>query len=224
MKSKILFSVIVGIISITTSSTVYAQSAELNSRAQVKFEVGNTARSGATSTQARENSGTTTKEVVSTTTASKHSDEAKPKRSKGAQTADEYRSAVATFVQSLIAVADRNGGIGTEVREVAQSQNESASTTAQAIDTIEKRGNFRTFFAGSDYKNIGVIRSELATTTAHIAQLQRLLEKTTVALDRTEITNQIDVLKEQQEKLQSYITAQEDVFSLFGWLNRLLVK
>lgn len=140
---------------------------------------------------------------------------------KGKSVSEEHRSAVATFVKSLLSVADRQGGIGAEVRIVAQSQNDSASTTIKAIEKVEERGSLRTFLFGSDYKNLGVIRSQIATIGKNIEKLKTLLEKTLGTTDKAEISAQIKVLEDQKTKLDAYVEANEDVFSLFGWFNRL---
>ncbi len=135
-----------------------------------------------------------------------------------------HRSAVATFVKSLLNLVDREGGIGTEVREIAKSQNDSATTTASAIKKVENRGSIRTFFFGSDYKNLGIIRSEITTTSNNIARLKSLLDRTTNNTDRVELNVQIQALESEQIKLDAYVTARENTFSLFGWFTRLFAK
>ncbi len=136
----------------------------------------------------------------------------------------EHRSVVANFVHSLLSVADREGGIGAEVRAIAHTEDESATTTATAMAKVDDRGGIRTFFFGSDYKNLGVIRSEIATTTNTIARLEALLAKTTDATDRATITAQINALQDEQIKINAYVNAHEKTFSLFGWFTKIFVK
>src|ERR1035437_2312565 len=50
----------------------------------------------------------------------------------GQFTAEDHRSAVATFVQSLLAIADRKGNLGEQVRVIAQAQKDSEATTTNA--------------------------------------------------------------------------------------------
>ena len=142
----------------------------------------------------------------------------------GKFTSEEHRSAVASFVESLLNVADREGGIGEQVREIAKEQNDSATTTASAMEKVEERGSLRTFFFGSDYKNLGVIRSELATTTNNISRLKSLLDKTTNVADKVELNAQIQVLEDEQVKVNVYVSTHENVFSLFGWFVKLFAK
>jgi len=142
----------------------------------------------------------------------------------GQITAEAHRSSVATFVQSLLKVADRERGIGAQVRVIAKAQSDSASTSAEAIAKVEKRSALQTFLFGSDYRNLGVLRSEIATTTNNIRQLKDLLDKATSVADKAELSAQIQVLEDSQAKLEAYVEAQENVFSFFGWFSRIFSK
>jgi hypothetical protein len=142
----------------------------------------------------------------------------------GQLTAEAHRSSVASFVQSLLSVADRDGGIGAEVRAVAQSQQESASTTAEAVAKVEGRSKVMTFLFGSDWKNLGSLRSEAAKAAADMKKLEAALDDATSASVRADLEAQITVLKEQQEELVSFIAEHESSFSLFGWFTKLFVK
>ncbi|MDO8579530.1 MAG: hypothetical protein Q7R72_01510 [bacterium] len=134
------------------------------------------------------------------------------------------RSIVADFVQSLLDMADRDGGIGSQVREIANKQDDSATTTRVAIAKVGERGPVRELFFGSDYKNLGIIRSELATTTNNIARLKSLVEKTTNDADRAELNIQIKVLESEQTKIKVYVEEHESIFSFFGWFTKLFAE
>jgi hypothetical protein len=135
--------------------------------------------------------------------------------------AEQHRSAVANFVQSLLQVADREGGIGQQVRVIAQQQNQSASTTIQAMEKVQTRSKIKIFFFGSDYKNLGTLRSEMVQTRNRLEQLNRLVENVQNEGDKTELQNQIQTLEQEQIKIESFIKAEEGRFSLFGWLIKL---
>src|SRR3972149_2390449 len=93
---------------------------------------------------------------------------------KGGLNGDDHRSAVATFVQDLLKVADREqGGIGEEVRVIAQEQNDDKEEVAREIDEVNNRSGFKTFFIGTDYKNLGNLRSAIAKTQTQIDRLTR---------------------------------------------------
>lgn len=144
--------------------------------------------------------------------------------SNGQRTAEAHRSAVSSFVQSLLDVADREGGIGTQVRVIAQAQQDSATTTASAIERVESRNALKTFLIGSDYKNLGVLRSEMVKMQNNLNQLKTLLGSTTDSTDQATIDAQIQALEQEQTNIRSFITAREKSFSLFGWFSKLFAK
>lgn len=146
------------------------------------------------------------------------------KEEKGPSTAETHQSVVATFVQDLLSVADRNRGIGESVKVIAQEQNDSQKEVTEKIDTVEKRSKIKTFLIGSDYKNLGALRSEMVKTNNHLNQLKRLIDKTTNTVDKTALQNQITALEQEQAKINNFITQNENKFSLFGWAAKLLNK
>ncbi len=208
----------------STSATVEGNttsSAIVNAKASTSATIKGNATSSA---MKNENASGSSTRGNATSTSARNEHTSSTASVNGKLTAETHRSVVATFVQSLLAVADREGGIGTEVRAVAQSQNDSASTTVSAMTKVDGRGSFHIFLAGSDYKNLGVIRSEIATTTANIAKLKALLSQATSDTDRAELNVQIKALEDEQVKIEAYLKANEGKFSLFGWLNRMFVK
>lgn len=146
---------------------------------------------------------------------------------KGQSVAEQHRSTVANVVQGLVHAADREqGGIGEQVRIIAQQQNDSNATTTAAIAKVENsnKNKIKTFLFGSDYKNLGVLRSQLVQTQNQISQLTRLKETAKYAASTTEIEAQIATLQQEQAKIENFIKTQENKFSLFGWLVKLFNK
>lgn len=142
-------------------------------------------------------------------------------QAQGEFNAEAHRSSVAASVQKLINVADREGGIGAEVRVIARTQNDSASTSPAAIAKIENRSSFKTMLVGSDYESVGTLRSEITTTRNNIERLKTLRDRTVDIQVKAEIDAQIQVLEESQVKLNTFVEAHENTFSLFGWFVKL---
>ncbi|MDP3052621.1 MAG: hypothetical protein Q8N22_01540 [bacterium] len=139
--------------------------------------------------------------------------------------AEQHRSTVANFVQGVLKTASSTeGGIGQQIRVIAQQQNQSENTTIQAMEKIQTRSKIKTFFLGSDYKNLGSLRSETVQTKNRLEQLNRLMENIQNEGDKTELQNQIQTLEQEQTKIESFIKAQEGKFSLFGWVFRLFAE
>ncbi|MFA6430326.1 MAG: hypothetical protein WC229_02415 [Candidatus Paceibacterota bacterium] len=134
---------------------------------------------------------------------------------------EEHRSEIANFIKSLLKVADRNEGIGEKVRVMAREQASSSDKVAEAINTIEKRSNLKTFLIGTDYKNIGKIRSEIAQTRNKIDELNKDLAKLSTSTDKTTIENEMKSLETSQEKIEDFMKKNESRFSLFGWFVKL---
>jgi hypothetical protein len=206
MKIKEGFVVIAAFALLGTASTVSAQTVTANVEADIKINATSAAakaevRGNATSSAAKDNtaskSGTTTD---------------------GSGEAKVYRSAVATFVKGLLSIADRDGGIGAEVRVIARSQQDSASTSANAMlkaDANKEKG-FKAFLFGSNYKTIGQLRSEMTVTKNNIEKLERLAESVTDAQVKADLSAQIKVLEDSQIKIQAFIDANKGI-SLLGW-------
>ena len=151
-------------------------------------------------------------------------DQEQTQTQQGQINAEQHRSTVANFVQSLQSIADREGGIGEQVRTITQQQNQSASTTIQAMEKVQTRSKVKTFFFGSDYKNLGALRSETVQTRNRLEELNRLMEDVQNEGDKTELQNQIQTLEQEQTRIESFIKTQESKFSLFGWLVKLFNK
>jgi hypothetical protein len=142
----------------------------------------------------------------------------------GQVNAEKHRSTVANFVQNLLEVADREGGIGEQVRTIAQEQNQSAEITVQAMEQVQTRSRVKTFLIGSDYKNLGALRSETVQTANRLQHLNVLLESAQSEADKTELRAQIQILEQEQTKIEAFVQAEEGKFSLFGWFVKLFNK
>jgi len=137
--------------------------------------------------------------------------------------ADEHLNKVKDFKHELLNIADREEDEEEkeEIKDIADEQDESASTTARAIEKIEHRNKIVTFLFGSDYKNLGALRSEIVKTRNRLDQLDRLAERIQNATDTAEIQSQIQNLEQEMIKIENFIKAQEGKFSLFGWLVKM---
>jgi len=132
-----------------------------------------------------------------------------------------HRSTISNLANELNEVADRDGGIGKELREVAKEQNNSKEKTAKAMEKVEDRGGLKTFFIGTDYKNLGDLRSAMVTTENHISRLMKAKERAADADVATDLGEQIVALQAEKNKIESFIKDNESKFSLFGWFVRL---
>ena len=145
----------------------------------------------------------------------------KNKENKKQDNAELHRSAVANFVQGLLAVADREGGIGQEVRTIAEQQNGIKDRAADIIYAVENRNKVKTFLIGTSYKNLGELRSQMVQTRNQIDQLKKLMDKAENESDKTELQSQIQKMEQEKTKIDAFIAQNEDKFSLLGWAVKL---
>jgi hypothetical protein len=139
-------------------------------------------------------------------------------------TGEQHKDFVKKFTESLMTVGNQDKKIGDQVREIASAQHENDDDVAQALDEVQNRGKFKTFLFGSDYKNIGKIRSESAQTAQRITQLEKIAADTTDQSTKDALTQQVQSIKDEQQKLDTFVTEHEHVFSLFGWFTKLFAK
>jgi len=143
-------------------------------------------------------------------------------KSAKAVTGDEHRSTVANFVQTLLNVADREkGGIGEQVKAIAQEQGQNKEETADQIESIQKRNKVKTFLIGTNYKNIGALRSEMVQVRNRIEKLTRLMEQAENQEDKTVLQEQIQIMQQEATNIDAFFKTNESKFSLFGWFVKL---
>lgn len=135
-----------------------------------------------------------------------------------------HQSVVAKFVQNLMDVSKKQWKMGADIKVIAQEQNDDLDVTIKAIEKIETRGELKTFLVGTDYKNIGTLRSQIAKSESRMAKLEALISKASTTVDKTILTTELASLKEAEVKLEAFVKLNEDKFSVFGWLSKILNK
>ncbi|MEI6528418.1 MAG: hypothetical protein WCO10_01965 [bacterium] len=135
--------------------------------------------------------------------------------------AENHRSEVSKYVQGIVRAAERDGGIGKQVRDIAREQGSTTDRVKNEMDQIEHRSAVKTFLIGTDYKNIGALRSEIVQTRNRIEQMTRLTENLASSTEKADMLKEIQSLDQSQTKLENFIKANENKFSLFGWFVRM---
>lgn len=132
------------------------------------------------------------------------------------------RSQVANAVQAMLQVADRNGGIGQRVRVIAQNQNQNQVKLEQNIEKIQGRGSFTKFFIGPNYGEIKDAQKTLEQNREQIRQLNQIRTQLTDKGDQQLLTEQIKILEQANQDIETLLVNAQSGFSLFGWLNKLV--
>lgn len=137
----------------------------------------------------------------------------------------EYMNDITTSTKNLLEVANKeNGEIGAKIKEIVKEQDQNKNEVSKKIDEIQNRSKVKTFLIGTDYNNIGQLKSDMVKTSDQIDQLNGLLDQTKKVENKTAVEDQIKVLEQGQQKIGDLLVANESKFSLFGWFMKLFSK
>ncbi|MFO7807296.1 MAG: hypothetical protein R6V40_02625 [Candidatus Moraniibacteriota bacterium] len=112
--------------------------------------------------------------------------------------------------------------IQNRINQVAKQQQEEGEDTSRAIEKVEKRKGVAEFIIGSDYKNLGQLRSSLVRNENQIRQLTQTLSQMEDEENKQIVQDQIALLMEEREEMKNFIQENEEGFSLFGWAFRMI--
>jgi len=146
---------------------------------------------------------------------------------KGDNNAKVYKEKTDDVVKGLGNVADNAKAKGEtelaeEIEAVADDQEEIADDTAQAMEQIENRSRIKTFFVGDDYKNLGQLRSNLSHIENQIRSLTKTMSQVQTQDDLDAIKEQLTTMTQERERIRELVSANDDSFSLLGWMFRLM--
>lgn len=138
----------------------------------------------------------------------------------GTANATQRRSEVANAVQEMLQIADRNGGIGQQVRTIAQAQNQEQEKIEASLEKIQDRNGFAKFFIGPNY---GEIKNAEKLMEQNQEKIQKLTElKNMVSLtDQQALGEQIKILEQANLQIQNQLNNASNGFSLLGWMFKL---
>ncbi len=197
--------------------------AENQVQVQADAESDASATAGGVGTQLREQ-----EELTDESGAARQAGQLSQNQAKGQNQANgralERRSRVANAVQEMLQVAERNQGIGQQIRTIAQAQNQEQEQIEAEMAQVKNRGQIRKFFFGPDYKSLNTVADRLAKHAEKIAQLKALLPQINDADDIANLQEQIAVMEGITAEIQNEADSASKGFSLFGWLNKMFSK
>lgn len=153
-----------------------------------------------------------------------YGDSAAAKKEEAMPMGDDHRSAVSKVAEELNKLAAKDKGVGEELKAVAKEESESKEKVAEAIKKVESRNYWKTLLLGTDYKNLGALRSEMVTTQNHLDRLMKALERTADPAVKAKLEEQKTALEDSKAKVEAFIKANESKFSFLGWVVRLFRK
>ncbi|MGB9911337.1 MAG: hypothetical protein ACPLKP_01890 [Microgenomates group bacterium] len=140
------------------------------------------------------------------------------------ETARERMSEVAKAVEELLTTQGAKGGIGQQIRQVAQEQKQAQQEIEKEFRNLEQRPAWLERVIGPNYRAINNLKAQLEQNRLRIRQLEQLRNQIANKADQNQIQETIQAMIEQNTALEKQIQAKERIKSLFGWLVKLLVK
>lgn len=138
--------------------------------------------------------------------------------------AEQRRSQVANAVQEMLQVADRSGGIGEQVRVVAQNQNQNQEKFESGLQKIQSRSGFAKFFIGPNYGEINNAQKILEQNREQIMQLDQIKNQLANQGDAQILTQQIQILEQINLQMENSLQNEQKGFSLLGWAFKFFSK
>lgn len=134
---------------------------------------------------------------------------------------EEHKNRVSEFTKKLLELGKRDSKMKKEAEDIAKETLDSSTSTVESINKENSRSAWKTFLIGSDFKNLGKLRSELARTDKILERLNVLASSTVNNTVRTDLEAQIKLLQDAQAKVKTFVTEHESSFSLFGWFVKI---
>ncbi|MDD5013124.1 MAG: hypothetical protein PHD93_01840 [Candidatus Pacebacteria bacterium] len=145
-------------------------------------------------------------------------------QSQGLQNSEQRRSQVANAVQEMLQIAERNQGIGQQVKVVAQAQNENNEKLENSLQKIQNRNRFLKLLIGVDYEEINSAEQVLTQNQEQIMQLNQIKTQLANQADQDTLTQQIQLLEQANQQIQEALSVSQKGFSLLGWAFKLFSK
>jgi DNA-binding Lrp family transcriptional regulator len=131
-------------------------------------------------------------------------------------------SEVAKQVQALLQVRT-TGGIGQQVREIAQAQNQAQTQIQAQLDKLESKGKIARFLTGTNFEAIKSLEQQISANELRIQELTMLATQLTNQSDITMVQETIQALIQENVDLGEKVVEEMQTRSLFGWFFRLFV-
>ena len=111
--------------------------------------------------------------------------------------------------------------LNNKLKEIVKDKNQSSQEVLESIEKIESRNIFLKFLIGPNYNGIENLKQEVEKNKTRIQNLSQIINQLENEGEKSLIQEQIQLLEEENTKLQEMIQQEEETFSLFGWLVKL---
>lgn len=134
------------------------------------------------------------------------------------QKIDQNLTKVSDQVQELINTLGAKGGIGQQVKEIAQNQDKRQNEIKNDFENLNSRSALTRFFIGTDKKIVLSLQQKVADNESALQQLEQLKSKTKNRADLEQLQATIELMSEQNLTLKNKINLENKSKGMFGWL------
>lgn len=140
----------------------------------------------------------------------------------GIENAEQRRSQVANAVQEMLQIAERNGGIGQEIKTIAQNQEQNQEQLESSLEKIQNRNGFVKFFIGPNFGEINNAQQLLEQNREQTLQLNEIQTRLNNQRDSQNLQERIRTLEQANLGAENILARAQKGFSLLGWLFKLI--
>ena len=135
-------------------------------------------------------------------------------------TASEHLSIVAQQVDNLLSFPDRRGGIGDQVRVIAQEQEQIQERVRESLEQLENRPRFMVKLFGPNYKAINRLQATIEQNEQLVEELLILQENALYPAEKEDLGSAITALEQQNTLLFQQIQLSSGDNGFLGWVFR----
>ena len=135
-------------------------------------------------------------------------------------TASEHLSIVAQQVDNLLSFPDRRGGIGDQVRVIAQEQEQIQERVRESLEQLENRPRFMVKLFGPNYKAINRLQATIEQNEQLVEELLILQENALYPAEKEDLSSAITALEQQNTLLFQQIQLSSGDNGFLGWVFR----
>lgn len=161
---------------------------------------------------------------IKTNTQEQESKETTKSASPRSETAKENMSNVSQKVEELLTTQTEKGGIGEQVRQIAQEQKQAQDQIQTDLGKVDSRKGLLKLLIGPNYQALKSMQKQMEQNQLRIQQLEQLQNELTNQGDITMVQETIQALTEQNTALQNRINLEDQSGSLLGWFFKLFTK
>ncbi|MFZ5534568.1 MAG: hypothetical protein ACOY3M_00175 [Patescibacteria group bacterium] len=138
--------------------------------------------------------------------------------------AQKHMSNVASKVEELLTTKTINGGIGEQIRQIAQEQKTAQTQIQSDLADIDNRKGLLKSLIGPNYQALKNMQKIMEQNRLRIQQLTQLQNELTNQGEITQVQETVQALTEQNTALQDQVKLEEQSVSVFGWMFKLFAK